>query len=244
MNIVPALLSPHYEHITDDIRRLVTVAGRIKAIQIDICDGSFVTSKTWPFSDQTPNEDAHFQALIHETEGLPLWEDFDFEADLMISKPLAQAEMWVNAGFSKLIFHADALLAEKEGNAEAIIAAFDTLRSLAHITVAILPGHYLDEARPEGAAVLKLLAAADSIQCMGIARIGYQGEVLDPKVYTQIEAVKQHFPDKKIAVDGGVRLENAADLVRVGADTLVVGSLLSDSDDPRGIIEMLSEAAS
>jgi len=64
----------------------------------------------------------------------------------------------------------------------------------------------------------------ESIQCMGIKNVGYQGQVFDERVFDQIEKVRSMYPDKFITVDGGVSLDNAAQLVEAGARELVIGS--------------------
>ncbi|MDP4286036.1 MAG: ribulose-phosphate 3-epimerase, partial [Bacteroidota bacterium] len=42
-----------------------------------------------------------------------------------------------------------------------------------------------------------------------------------------------------IEIDGGVTLQNAADIVNAGADVLVAGNTIFSSEDPRKTIELL-----
>jgi ribulose-phosphate 3-epimerase len=47
----------------------------------------------------------------------------------------------------------------------------------------------------------------------------------------------------KIEIDGGVTLENAASIVRAGADVLVAGSTVFKSADPKATIRQLKHIA-
>jgi ribulose-phosphate 3-epimerase len=79
----------------------------------------------------------------------------------------------------------------------------------------------------------KLETVADlgsTIQCMGIAHIGMQGQPADERVYERVREVKRLYPNHVISVDGGVRKENARALVEAGAGRLVVGSALFEGD--------------
>jgi ribulose-phosphate 3-epimerase len=76
---------------------------------------------------------------------------------------------------------------------------------------------------------------------MGIDNIGFQGQKFDARVIDKIRAVKERFPDIKITIDGGVSLENAQTLLDAGADRLVVGSQIFNSDN---IVETYHQFAS
>ena len=43
---------------------------------------------------------SHFDAIIAEEEGMPRWEDINFEVDLMVENPEAVVSKWVSAGAS------------------------------------------------------------------------------------------------------------------------------------------------
>ena len=64
-----------------------------------------------------------------------------------------------------------------------------------------------------------------------------------PSAAEKISALKKEIDrlglDTKIEVDGGVNAENAAMLREMGADILVAGSFVFNSDDRRDAIEKL-----
>ncbi|MCC6290872.1 hypothetical protein IT398_02305 [Candidatus Nomurabacteria bacterium] len=78
-----------------------------------------------------------------------------------------------------------------------------------------------------------------SVQLMGIATIGHHGEPLDRRVYDRIKFLRTQYPGVKISVDGGVNLNNAQELIGAGADRLVVGSAIWQSNDIENTINAL-----
>ena len=50
-------------------------------------------------------------------------------------------------------------------------------------------------------------------------------------------AARQKHPEIKIEIDGGVKLENMPELVRSGADFLVMGSAIFAAADPPAVIK-------
>ena len=80
-DIVPALLPYSYDDLSEHLGHL---KGAAPIVQIDICDGLFVTSRTWP---NEPKDKDRFAQIVKGEEGLPYWEDFNFEIDLMVHNP-------------------------------------------------------------------------------------------------------------------------------------------------------------
>ncbi len=70
------------------------------------------------------------------------------------------------------------------------------------------------------------------IQLMGIAQIGAQGQPFDKKVIERVKFLRARFPDVTIAVDGGISLPNAKELLAAGVNNLVVGSAIWQAKDP------------
>ena len=78
--IIPAILEKDFR----DKNKLTSLRGQTKCVHIDICDGVAVPSQSWPFSSDGL-EDFDFRKIINEEEGMPFWQDFDFEFDLMVA---------------------------------------------------------------------------------------------------------------------------------------------------------------
>ena len=79
---------------------------------------------------------------------------------------------------------------------------------------------------------VEIPAGVDFIQLMGIDRVGYQGQKFDEKVIEKIRATRVKYPDLPISIDGAVSLETAPMLIAAGANRLVIGSAIFESDNP------------
>ena len=83
------------------------------------------------------------------------------------------------------------------------------------------------------------LSRFNFVQFMGIETIGYQGEPFSLKVIPKIQDLRKKHSEVIISVDGGVNFLSAPLLVKAGANRLVAGSAIWESDDVKGTIEKL-----
>jgi ribulose-phosphate 3-epimerase len=72
---------------------------------------------------------------------------------------------------------------------------------------------------------------------MGIEKIGFQGEDFDERALDQIRKIKEKYPEMKVSVDGGVNQNTAKEIIKAGADRLVIGSALLNSYDIKETFE-------
>ncbi|MEK7140850.1 MAG: hypothetical protein AAB815_03635 [Patescibacteria group bacterium] len=218
IEVIPAILPKNYEDLKNDI---ALVRGVVSMVQVDICDGIFVKSTTWPFTGG--DFDSHFQAILNEQEGMPFWEDIDFELDLMVSDGVENFDLYTKLGPKSIIFHLEAV-----GNLESFkdfIEGIDMyIRDSIKIGVAINPTTSVEQLFP-------LVSHVDFVQCMGNDKIGYHGVELDSKVYERIKILREKYPDLPIAVDIGVDKQTAPMLIQAGVTKLVVGSAIFNTDD-------------
>jgi ribulose-phosphate 3-epimerase len=226
-DIIPAIL----ENSLPDIEsRLQAIRGAAKAVQIDVADGSFVPNATWPFSSRQGREE--FDRMAAQEEGLPLWQEFDFEIDLMVNRPLAHAKQWISAGASRLIVHADS---------QEALQAVQGLQEMRGGELGVAVGIALP-CDAELSALAPFADLYDYVQVMGIARIGFQGERFDERAFSLVSRLRAEFPGT-IQIDGGVRRESAHALAQAGADRLVAGSSVFGSADPKQALRDLREEA-
>lgn len=225
--IVPAILEKDFDEIKN---KLALLKGRAKTVQIDFCDGAYVPNQTWPFVSGGL-EDKEFKKIINEEEGAPYWQDFDFELDMMVMDAVENFDIYTKLGPRRIIFHLGAQKNLEEFQ-EFLEGLDNYVRDNIEIGLAIVPSEDLS-------AVLRFAGKVDFVQCMGIDELGFQGEKLDEKVLENIKFLKNNLPGVIISVDGGVNLENAEALFRVGANRLVVGSAIWKSGDPIGALEKL-----
>ncbi len=233
MEIIPAVLPKNYEDLKNHIS---LVRGFVPLIQVDICDGIFVKNITWPFFASAQEEeflandfDKHFLAILNEREGMPFWEDIDFELDLMVANVIENFDIYTKLGPKRIVFHLESVSDREEF--KNFLEGIDTyVRDVIEIGVAINPTTPVEQIFP-------LLNTIDFVQVMGIERIGFQGEEFSEKCLEHIQKIKAHSPGMIISVDGGVNKESVFKLRDVGVDRLVAGSAIFKTDDIVSTIE-------
>lgn len=245
VDIIPAIMPDSYD---DFVAKATRVRGLVPLAQIDIMDGIFVPSKSWPYLPASGlrqagtsggvKKDAHFVALSKQDEGMPFWEELDYEIDLMIAEPERHIDEWLPLGASRLIFHVESIKDHdafwehdifKEGardiNGEKVV----------EVGLAIDPGTSLE--------VLEhYIPKVEFVQCMGIAWDGYQGVPFDERVLPRINQLRVKYPNLIISVDGGVSLVTAPLLKAAGANRLVAGSAIFGAEDTALAIKELKKA--
>lgn len=217
--IIPAILPKNYEDLKN---KIALVRGIVPVVQIDICDGIFVPSKTWPFSTGGAG-DYNFQRILNEEEGMPFWENVDFELDLMVADAVENFDIYTKLGARRIIFHIEAVGDLKEF--KNFLEGMDIyIREAMEIGLALNIKTPLEWIFP-------LINYVDFVQCMGIDKVGFQGQEFDEKVLENIKTLRKKFPDLIISIDGGVNFETAPALINAGISRLIVGSSIFNTDD-------------
>jgi ribulose-phosphate 3-epimerase len=228
VEIIPAILPKDLDDLRD---KMTSVSGLAPLVQIDICDGKFVPSKTWPYVKGGMDEFARIKA---EDEGFPFWDSLDFEIDLMIRNPEEVVFDWVMVGAKRLVLHIE--------SAPNILETIEKLRAeygtAKEETFGLEIGVALDIRTPneELFEILDLIdedgdCIVDFIQFMGIDNVGFQGQEFDDRVLEKISDLRGLYPDIPISVDGGVNFDNASDIISAGATRLISGSAIFESGD-------------
>lgn len=212
---IPAIMPASFEDLKEKLER---VASFVPLVQIDICDGRVTPHATWPYQSRK-QIDINFERIIKEDEGLPFWDSVNFEVDLFVQYPEEEVEKWIQAGASRIIIHIEKTKEE---------SLHDFITDLRKRGVEV--GLSLDVETPVEA-ILPYLDIVDEVQFMGIGQTGVQGQPFEEKVLEKIQAVRELHPDLHIAVDGGVNLDTAPAILDAGADRLVAGSAIFESDN-------------
>lgn len=169
-----------------------------------------------------PGDRTHFAEILKGEEGLPYWQDFNFEIDLMVHNPEKFLSQWVAVGIDRAVVHL-----ESKHN-------WHEVQDAAGGTVSLGLAIDLD---PPFEKLHSYITRVDYIQIMGIGRLGRQGSELDERVFEVVRKIRAEFPDVTIQIDGGVSLENASRLLDAGADRLVVGSHIFEASDPKAALK-------
>lgn len=181
--------------------------------QFDILDGSMFDEDSW----------ADFEA-VQKQKDLP-----GLELHLMIEHPVPVVKSWVDhvPTVKRAIIHAEigsplheSLTAIKEFGIEAGLA--------------LNPETSIDD-------VEDAIAAADMVLVMGVYP-GKSGQnFLGEPILKKIKALKERFPEKLIAVDGGTNQANARDIINAGASQLCMSSGIWGAENPLAAYKSLTE---
>jgi ribulose-phosphate 3-epimerase len=223
--IIPAILPQSYRAIEMGAEK---VHEAVDTVQIDFVDGTFASNRTWVFNNKDGNI---VSEILAQDRGLPFWEDLNYELDLMVANPLQYMETFIAMGPSKIIFHIEGL------DVVQVVAYIESLPEI--ITDSISFGIAIGIETPVES-LAEIAPYVASIQCMGIVHVGFQSQVFDERCIAKVAEVRALYPNKIIAVDGGVSTENIAALALAGANEFVVGSAVFQSPDIYGTIDMLT----
>jgi ribulose-phosphate 3-epimerase len=218
VEIVPAVLPKNFKDLREHLERIR--GASVKCVQVDIIDGVFAHNRTWPYRDEDM-----FAKIVKEEHGLPLWDEFDFEFDLMVQAPFERMMEFVNAGASRILVHA-----ESTDALHAVQKLVDMREESGALPLKVGVAIALSE-QPD--ALEPFEAQFDYVQVMGIAKVGFQGQPFDVRALHLLP----------LQIDGGVTLQNAHQLAKAGATGLIAGSaIFKASDSIAAIRELQAEA--
>lgn len=227
--IIPAIIPKSFEDLRDHIADVHTYT---KIVHIDLMNGTFVPYVTWPYQEKDARS---LNIILEEEDGMPFWQEVQFEFDLMITNAREQIELFMKLGASRLIFHIEAETnteSSKEDFRDFLEGMDPYVRDYMKIGIAIHTTTPISDVAP-------LVPYIDFVQCMGIEKVGRQGEDFDDRVFSKIKEVKEKFPDMEISVDGSVNFETIESLKEAGATRFVCGSVIFKSEHPGSAIDDL-----
>lgn len=222
VQVIPAVIPQSYDDLSS---ALASLRGVSSTAHIDVCDGRFVPSVSWPVSGDA----GEWAETVSQDRGLPFWEDFEFEFDLMVGNPLALALEAIEAGAARAVLHLEAA-----GFAE----AFEALLVDGRAEIWVAGGARLNLEKH-----LATIGRAAGYQQMGIAKIGYQGQPFEPAALENVRVVRGAFPDLPIAFDGAVSEVTAGAIFSAGASRLVAGSAVALAENPAAAARSIRAAA-
>lgn len=210
------MLSADFGNLHRDCRMVNrSVAGWF---HLDVMDGIFVPNISFGFP---------VCKAIAEVAEKPM------DAHLMIVEPWRYIERFAKLGVKYLSVHFEAC------NDRHLKECIRMIRELGMgVGVAINP-------ETPAEVLIPFLREIDYVVVMGV-HPGYSGQKYIPetteKVAVLAEMIAGAEADCFIEVDGGVNVENIAELERLGAGVFVAGSAAFSSDDPKAAIKALMDA--
>jgi ribulose-phosphate 3-epimerase len=215
IEIIPSILSADFAHLAEEIARIER--GGATMLHLDVMDGHFVDNLTiGPPVVESVRKATKSHLDVH----------------LMIENPGRYAADFVHAGANSVLVHYEACthldgvleLIKKEG---------------------AMAGVVLNPATP--VLVLEdVLEVADYVLLMSV-NPGFGGQQLIPYVLDKVRKLAGMRRAKQlrlpIEIDGGVHLDNLADVVRAGCDWVVTGSAIFHSADPENTVREMRKIA-
>ena len=192
-------------------------------IHIDITDGIFAPSLTWPYAKQGEFGDFDLSGAAELVK----------EVHLMVEEPRKIGIQFAKAGAFRILGHVEAFQSEEDAH-----GALDAWKrsGAREVGLGILMDTPLEVLEHH-------LLIVDVVHMMSIARIGTQGIPFDPRSIERIAEFHERHPEILISVDGGVAGSNIADLIRAGARRFGVGSAIAKAADPRKAFHALQTLA-
>ncbi len=212
--IAPSILSADFARLSDEVARVEQ--GGADLLHVDVMDGHFVPNLTIG----PPVVEA-----LRKVTKLPL------DTHLMMTNPEAFIPEFANAGASYLTVHVETC-----PHLHRTIQCIKELGLKAGVT--------LNPATPLSS-IEDIIKDVDLVLVMSV-NPGFGGQhfiarALD-KVAQARQLIDKHKSKALLEVDGGIKVENAALVVRAGADILVSGSAIFTSPDYGATITALRQA--
>ncbi len=237
MNIIPAILPKTRNELVEKLQQLYD-SGYSGRVQIDMCDGQYVSSTTWPFTELSKERmDIIELAGIVKSDGelVQLLLKFEVDVDLMVHDPDTKMIVWDAFVPDRIIIHLNTLKTDSD---------------IEHLSVLLAGRQGLYDVMNRKAVVFAFSLDTDiekfdywyknfnmrNVQIMCIEHIGIQGEQFSEQAWNYIESLKQRFDGLRIMVDGGVNSSNLKRLSEYGVTDAVAGSSVFKNNDISGNI--------
>lgn len=203
VKIAPSLLSANFADLTKDIRKLEE--GKADYLHLDVMDGIYVPNIT--FGPPVIKK-------IRKVTELP------FDVHLMIDRPERFIEDFVDAGADIITVHEESTM-----HLHRTIQIIKSFGIKAGVTL------------NPSTSLSTLEYIMDDIDLILIMSVnpGFGGQSFIPAMKEKIAKVRGMIDDRNLdiilEVDGGIKLDNAKEIIELGADLLVVGSGIFGADD-------------
>ncbi|MBS6610210.1 MULTISPECIES: ribulose-phosphate 3-epimerase [Peptoniphilus] len=211
--ISPSLLSADFTNLEKEFK--ILNEEKVDFIHLDIMDGNYV-----------PNI-SYGPGIVKSLRPLT---EIPFDTHLMIEKPENYIEEFVKSGSDIITIH--------PSTTKHLDRTLSIIRSFGKKTgLALNPGDSLG--------VLDYnLEKLDLVLVMSV-NPGFGGQKFIPSSLRKIKEIKKIIEKRNletlIEVDGGVKLDNAKEILDAGADILVAGSAIFEKDKTRGNIKSFKE---
>lgn len=217
--IIPSTIPQNLNIIRE---RFEKILGLAKKVQIDVIDGNYAPTKTWPFNEDQFEE---MRKIVGGEEKFPYINDFILEIDMLTLHPIEYLSDFISLGAKSFVIHIDSTDHMEE-----------CLKTIKDAGCQIGLG-----IKPSGDISLleSFLPEADFVQFMGNDRVGYNGVDLDKNILDKIKKFHERHPSVPIQIDIGVNEETISKLKGVGVSSFISTSAIFNSPDPKEALSKL-----
>ncbi|MBM3281275.1 MAG: hypothetical protein FJY91_00785 [Candidatus Harrisonbacteria bacterium] len=213
MRIIPATNADTIEKFRTQLHRFSSFLPHDATIHIDLCDGKFTSHKTL----------LDLSLIAPEIKKTP----FRFEGHFMVNNPELLIPNFLSQAISRALIpvevfhHYEKIFEWEEKYAASLAFSARALKSDELLLYALKKSHLRD--------------------CLILAvPPGPAGQTFDPHALQSVTKIKNHFPDCRITVDGGVTPILIPLLKDLGVDAVVLHSTFITSGDPSALFFNLS----
>jgi len=214
IEIAPSILSADFARLGEQIKTVEEAGASL--LHVDVMDGRFV-----------PNITVGLPVVkaISRATRLPI------DAHLMIVEPGRYAESFVKAGAQMVSIHLEA-----DPHAHRTLSAIRAAGAQAGIAFnPATPLSALEEA----------IKFADYALLMSV-NPGFGGQEFIPESLDKVRRLRKMIDERglrtRIEIDGGIDIDNIADITGAGAEIIVAGSAIFGAGDPGVAVRKLREA--
>ena len=216
LEIIPSIIPQNLNIVRD---RLGKILGSVKKVQIDIVDGIYAPTKTWPFNN---NQFEEIQKIAGGREKFPYINDFILEIDMLVLHPIEYLSDFISLGAKSFIIHIDSTDHIKE--------CLENIKEAgAKVGLGIKPSGDIS-------LLESFLPEADFVQFMGNDKVGYSGLDLDKYVLEKIKNFHKRHPSVEIQIDIGVTEETIPKFKEAGVTSFISGSSIFNTNNPKEAI--------
>ena len=211
IKIAPSILSADFSRLGEELKAVEDAGADL--IHVDVMDGHFVPNITiGPMVVEA----------VRKSTKLPL------DVHLMIEDPDFYIPYFIKAGADIITVHVEVCK-----HLQRTIRAIKEQKKTAGVV--LNPATSLN-------AIDNILDEVDLVLLMSV-NPGFGGQEFIPSTVKKVEKLKRMINDAKlkvdIEIDGGIKPENAVDVIKAGANILVAGSSVFKSKDYKKMINLL-----
>ena len=211
IKLAPSILDVDFAHLERELKKIEN--GGADLLHLDIMDGNFVPNISFG---------PRIVESIKSITSLPL------EVHLMVEKPENHIKSFIDAGGDIIIVHY-----ETSKHLDRLIQIINEAD--------VKSGIALNPATP--LSVIEYLINKIDVLLLMTVNPGFGGQKFIPEMITKIEKARKIIDNQKksisLEVDGGINLDNISEVIKAGAEIIVVGQIISKSANPEMTIKKI-----